>query len=521
MRRLKAAAASALSLLLAAPSFALRTETFGAAVAGGRVQTLTVTAGQALLRFAPGTTDAQVDAALTGTGAVRQQRLSGDWYLAVWSDATSVSARLAALKNAPGVLAVEPSRVYKAFRTPNDPLFNSQYALAQVSAPAAWESEVGATNRVTIAVVDAGIDHNQPDLSAKLTNTTSRAFDPNTGAASLNNPPTPACNHATHVAGVAAASTDNGVLISGMSWGAQLVSYKVFKDVDCTAADCSDVTCLTNDPGIIGAINQAATDQGTAPYGKIVVNMSLGGTGSCGGPLQTAINTAVTAGVVLVAATGNDGSAVNSPGNCAGVIPMGATDSGNHVAGFSSRGAELGANGLVAPGVSVLTTDLGGGTVNASGTSFASPMGAGLAALILSAKPTLSPAQVKIIMRGGADDIGYSSDIQGAGRMNAFRSMRLVAGTLGTFEGDQKPIAFPNPFRLSQTNSVTIAYPPSLQGNGTQIRIYTLDGQFVRELTTPLWDGKNTEGNKVATGTYMFVVKTSKGAASGRMTVIR
>lgn len=524
MRRLDLLAA-ALVLLAAVPARALKTETFGATTAAGGRQVLQVTSGQAMVRFAAGTSDAQADAALNGTGAARLRGFDGGWFLVGWNDGAPVGPRLAALRSAPGALAVDPSRVYKLFRTPNDPLFSAQYALGKVSAPAAWDFEVGSTNRVTIAVVDSGIDGTQPDLSVKLGTTTSRAFDPNTGAPSANNPPTPACNHATHVAGVAAASTDNTTQVAGMSWGAQLVSYKVFKDADCNV-DCSDSLggggCLTNDPAIIAALNRAVTDQGTAAYGKIVVNMSLGGAGACSGALQTAISGAVASGVVVVAAAGNDGGAVNNPGDCSGVIPMGATDSGDAIAAFSSRGPELAAFGLVAPGVSVLTTDEGGGTANASGTSFSAPMGSGLAALILSAKPSASPAQIQILMRGGADDLGQPASAQGAGRMNAFRTMRLaVNGTLAGFDGDQKPIAFPNPFRLSQTGSVTFAYPPSLQGTNTTIDIYTLDGQFVRDLTTPIWDGKNTGGTKVASGTYLFVIKTSKGSASGRMTVIR
>ncbi len=75
------------------------------------------------------------------------------------------------------MVVAEPSKAYRALRTPNDPLFNSQYALSQVSAPAGWEYEVGNSSRVTIFVIDAGIDGTQPDLTAKLTNTQSLIFD--------------------------------------------------------------------------------------------------------------------------------------------------------------------------------------------------------------------------------------------------------------------------------------------------------------------------------------------------------
>ena len=521
--------AAIFSLVISVPARALKTEMLGVGTASGGVQSLEVTSAQAMVRFSSGTTDAQVDAALSATGATRLRGFTGSWFLVGWNDGSPVGPRLSTLKTALGVLAADPSRVYRAFRSPNDPLFNSQYALAMVSAPTAWEYGVGNANRVTIAVMDSGIDGTHPDLVAKLANTTSRAFDPNSGVAAANNPPTPACNHATHVAGVAAASTDNGLQVAGMSWGAQLVSYKVFNDADCnTDINCLSVTCLTNDPGIIAALNQSVTDAtvNAAAYGRIVVNISLGGVNACSGALQTAVSNAVANNVVVVAAAGNipagGNSAVQSPANCNGVIPMGASDNTDQIAYFSSRGPELAANGLVAPGVALITTDEGGGTASATGTSFSSPMGAGLAALVLSAKPTWTPTQVKNVMRGGADDIGQSATVQGAGRMDAFRTMRLtVNGTLAGFDGEQKPIAFPNPFRISQGGAVTIYYPSSLHGSGTDIKIYTMTGRIVRELSAPLWDGKNTDGNLVASGSYMFVVKTSAGSSSGRLAVIR
>jgi flagellar hook assembly protein FlgD len=125
-------------------------------------------------------------------------------------------------------------------------------------------------------------------------------------------------------------------------------------------------------------------------------------------------------------------------------------------------------------------------------------------------------------MRGGAQSIGQPSTVQGAGQMDVYRSLRLtVKGTLAGFDGDQKPIAFPNPFRVSQSGTVTISIPQALQGTGTDIKIYTLQGGIVRDLSEPLWDGKNSNGNLVASGTYVFVVTTSAGSSRGRMAVIR
>lgn len=531
MRRLDLAGALALALLAAAPARALRTETLAGAPASPATvgaRPLLVTSGQALLQLSSGTAPASLDGALAALGVRRLSDLGGGVIVVGWDGPVSVSQRLAALKTVPGALRAEPSRVYSVRRVPNDPLVASQYALSKTDAFRAWEYETGASSRVTVAVVDTGVDGSHPDLSAKFVNTVSGGFDPNSGAPFANNPPTPACQHATEVAGDAAASSDNGLAVAGMSWGAQLVSYKVFLDSDCKA-DCSDnapSACVTNDAGIIAAVNKAASVQNTAAYGRMVVNLSLGGAGACPALVQNAITSAYTAGVVVVAAAGNDGLAVNSPGNCAHVIPVGATDSSDAIAWFSSNGPELAAHGLAAPGVSVLTTAPGGGTASPSGTSFSSPLVAGAAALLLAAKPTLTVDQVEANLRAGAESLGQPANSQGAGRMNIYRSIYLTLNSgalppVGEVNAAPKAFAYPNPVSLSKAGGVQLSVPPAIDGAVLGVNIYTLDGKFVRAVTTKIWDGKNAAGNKVATGTYMFVVKTSKGESSGRVTVIR
>ena len=527
----------ALAALLAAPARALKTEILPASAAtpaSGPSRAMAVTSGQALIQLSSRTLTSSLDGALAAIGAKRLNDLGSGWILVGWSDTATVSFRLAALKTLPGVVAAEPSHVYSVKRVPSDPLVGSQYALAKVDAFRGWEFETGYSSRVTVAVIDTGVDGSHADLSAKFVNTTSLSYDPSCPppgpcAPTVNNPPTPACQHGTEVSGVAAASSDNGVGVAGMSWGAQLVSFKVFANADCNA-DCSDAVggggCLTNDPAIISAINQAAALNNTAAYGHVVVNMSLGGSGACPAAVQTAVTNAHNAGVVLVAAAGNDGSAVNSPGNCANLIPAGATDSSDSIASFSSNGAELAARGLVAPGVSVLTTAPGGGTSSPSGTSFSSPMVAGAAAILISAKPTLTPDQVRDNLRAGANNLGQLANFQGAGRLNLYNSVYLTlnGGALPAANGVNaaaKAFAFPNPVNLSKTGGVQFSVPPSIAGAITDVKVYTLDGHFVRDLTTAIWDGKNSDGNKVASGTYMFIIKTSAGSSSGRVTVIR
>ena len=441
------------------------------------------------------------------------------WTLIGLPEGMTVARGMALAKNIPGLQSAEPDRAYRVNKTPNDPLFSSQYALSNVLAPSAWEYGTGSSNPVTIAILDTGVDGTHPDLSPKLTGQ-SQFFDPdNSSAQHANEPPTPSCNHATRAAGVAAASTDNGVGIAGMSWGAKLISLKVFNDSTCSG-DCQD--CRTDDATISAAIDYARINLPST--GKAVINMSLGSSGACSGPLQDAVNSAYAAGLLLVAASGNESSSVDSPANCVNVIPVGATDQADNLAPFSSYGAEMIRGGLMAPGVDLETTDVGGGYAYASGTSFSAPMVSGLAALIWSAKPDLSNAQVWERMKNSADDLGMPGADQyfGFGRINALKAMLLaVNNTYSDFKGALKSVPLPNPFRPKTDKTIIFTIPPELSAGNLELKIYTPDGELVKKLSGADWDGKNEAGFFAASGVYIFYLKTDKGSAKGKFAVIR
>lgn len=544
------AALLAALLLLPATARAVKVETLRGVLAGGR--DLEVAAESAFVQFSSGTTLAAKQTALAGTGmTLAKDYPSLNWTFVTLPSGMSVVTGLNLLRALPGVVAAQPDLVYRPSFTPNDPSVFSQYALSQVNAFAAWEYEKGEDGIVTVAVIDAGVDQTHPELAAKMAGLAHEFCDPTTGVCAADNAgaggiPLTACNHGTRVAGVAAAAGNNGAGVAGIAFGTKvkILSVRVFRDTDCTAS-CGNNglnQCVTDDNGLIGAFNYVSGLVGNALYGRIVANVSIGGTAACAGAVSTALNNAVNKnavnGIPFAFAAGNSGGTVETPANCAGstggsgIIPVGATDSQNSVPSFSSRGAELSTNGLVAPGKDVLTTDLNGAYANATGTSFSSPHVAGLAALMLSKKPTMTPVEVQNALRGGADQIGVSGfgvqdatplgNVSGAGRMDAFRSMRLaVNGTLADFDGDQKAIAFPNPFRLSQSQTVTFTIPTALQGAQSTIQVFTVDGGLVRTLYGQTWDGKNTNGALVASGTYIFLVSTDKGTTKGRVAVIR
>ncbi len=537
-----------LAFALAAPASALKVEVIRQAQPlslGGGMSDVEVISGVLFGRRDASTSWDAIAVRATQMGfAMKGEMPGGEWRVFSVPGGMSVQSALPMLASVTGIREAAPNHFIRPSRIPNDPFYSQQYHLGKVNAPAAWEYAVGDATNVTVAVLDAGVQISHPDLQAKMTGLNHQFCDPVDQTVMTDSPncvaesPQTACNHGTRVAGVAAALTGNGVGVSGVSWGAKVLSMRVFRTADCTA-DCSAAGlagCGTDDGAIALALHKLTTMHGSTVTGRIVANISLGyvGVAVCPAVIQTAINVAVSSGVVVVVAAGNEGGAMRPLGNCNNVIPVGATDSNDNVASFSNKGAELAANGLVAPGVALTTTDLGGGvTSGATGTSFSAPLVSGLAALIVSAKTSFTPADVKNTLRGSTDGIGVSAvaaqsavpagNGAGAGRVNAFKAVKLaVEGTLAGFAGDQRVIAFPNPFRTSQSGTVTITIPTSLQSKGTSIRVYTIDGQLVRDLKgQTTWDGKNDGGLEVASGTYLLLVKTDAGTQTGKVAVIR
>lgn len=261
---------------------------------------------------------------------------------------------------------------------PSDPGWGSQYGLTRIRAPQGWEMSTGSSS-VTIAIVDTGIDLTHPDLAGKLAG----------GIDIVNGDSTPQDDngHGTHVAGIAAALSNNGAGVAGVSWGARLMPIKVLNAAgNGTYAGVAD--------GIIWA----------ADHGAQIINLSLGGSNSSQ-VLQDAVDYAVSQGVIIVAASGNTGSNfVLYPAHYSNVIAVAATDSSNARASFSNYGPEV---DLSAPGASIYSTVPGGyGYLN--GTSMATPYVSGLAAILFGIPGNGSAAAITQQMESSALDLGLS-----------------------------------------------------------------------------------------------------------------
>jgi subtilisin family serine protease len=294
----------------------------------------------------------------------------------------------------------------------DDPYFTYQWGLhntrqsggkedADIDAPEAWGVTTAVTD-VMVAVIDTGVDYYHEELDDGRVRTDIDKDYVNDDDDAMDDH-----SHGTHVAGIIAAETNNGVGIAGVMWQAQILPLKVLNSRGSGSSD-----------DVASAIRYAA-DQGAD-----VINLSLGSR-SCSDTIADAVNYAYDRGVVIVAASGNNGSSIGYPAKHGPVISVGATDHNDHRGYFSNFGDEL---DVVAPGVSVLSTVPNNGYDAFSGTSMASPYVAGVVGLLLSQRADLSNGQVREILRQSADDLGQGGfdPHYGYGRVNAYQALQTV-----------------------------------------------------------------------------------------------
>jgi subtilisin family serine protease len=306
-----------------------------------------------------------------------------------------------------GIRYIEPATRAAAAGLPNDPLFMPyQWDKWVMYADQAWDV-VGGSMDVKVAVVDEGVDYQHPDLVADF-KTGELGYD----FIGNDNDPRPdnlqTAFHGTHVAGIIAATRNNNEGIAGWSL-VQLLSVRVLDD---TGSGTTDV--------VASGVRWAADN------GARIINMSLTSPSSST-PMEEACTYAAQAGVVLVAASGNnDTSAVGFPAALSQCIAVGATSTDSRLSSYSNYGPE---QELVAPGDTILSCVPGGHYGWAWGTSMASPQVAGVAALVLAKNWGLSAVEVRAILDASAIDMGLAGrDIQyGYGLVNAKRAVDLAA----------------------------------------------------------------------------------------------
>jgi thermitase len=280
----------------------------------------------------------------------------------------------------------------------DDPARGDQWYLDTIFAEQAWPTTTG--TGVTVAVVDSGIDATHEDLTGQVLPGRTFLNGQQSGGAADD------VGHGTLVGGTIAALANNGLGGTGVAPGAKLLPVKALG----LEGFASDVAA-----GVMWAVDQGAR----------IINISSGGPDE-GRALDMAIQYAVDHDVLVVAAAGNEGSgaAPSFPAADPRVLAVGATDVDGGPAPFTSAGPYV---DLAAPGVDIVGP-VPGGYADADGTSFSAPIVSGVAALVRSAAPKASAAQVRAALLGGARDIEPSGpdNATGAGIVDALSALRLA-----------------------------------------------------------------------------------------------
>jgi len=362
-----------------------------------------------------------------------------------------LAARLSAQSD---VEYAEVDERVRAFAAPNDPLYASAASpaagqwylrapnstlVSAVNAEAAWAISTGKSS-VVVAVLDTGIRPDHPDLAGKLLpgyDFITNALNANDGGGRDGDPSdpgdwveasdvgvVPGCAnedigpsiwHGTQTAGLIGAATNNGVGMASVGRDVMILPLRVLGKCGGLSSDIQ--------AAMLWAAGLTVSGVPANPNPAKVINLSLGSASTtCSQSYQDAVNAVVAAGVVVVAAAGNEGLAVGSPANCSGVIGVaGVRHSGTKV-GYSNLGATVSisapagncvnsSGACLYPLLTTSNTGSQGPVANTYtdgineltlGTSFSAPLVAGTAALMISANSALTPAQVLSFLKSSA-----------------------------------------------------------------------------------------------------------------------
>jgi len=334
---------------------------------------------------------------------------------------------------------VEEDTVVRALNTPNDAMFGSQWGLAKIQAPSGWNINTGSEN-VTVAILDTGINGSHPDLSGKIATSVNctRSFCPQDS-------PTDANGHGTHVAGIAAAVTNNTLGVAGVSWGAKLASVRILNSSGSGYSS-----------WLVRGITWAADNE------IDVISMSLGSSFSSSS-VRDAIDYAWGKGTILVAAAGNNSSTSPIyPAYYTNVIAVGATDENDNKASFSSYGVWV---DVAAPGVAILST-YGSNYASLSGTSMSTPFVSGLAALVLSHNPSWGNSQIRSKIESTSDAVSNTGTYYKYGRINVCKALDCTGSPI-------LPTPTVTPITPTPTNTPTPTPTPTVTPTPTPTSVVT------------------------------------------------
>ncbi|MDR3668985.1 MAG: S8 family serine peptidase [Ignavibacteriaceae bacterium] len=345
---------------------------------------------------------------------INEPQINGVYYKILFGTALTIPrAIVSGIESLDYVKQVHMDKVYKA---------NLTESVHLIEADSVWIVYGNKGDSIKVAILDTGIDYLHPALG--------KGFGPGFKViggydfVNKDNDPMDDNGHGTHVAGIVAANTDS---IKGVAPNALLLAYKVL-----------DASGTGSESNIIAGIERVVdpNNDGNSDDKVDVANMSLGGLGDPNDALSTAVNNAVSIGVVFCIAAGNSGKygTIGSPGCAADAITVGSTDKSNYLSYFSSKGPTTDAYtikpDILAPGSNIKSTYLNDSYQILSGTSMATPHIAGVCALIKKQHKDWSPAMIKSAIMSTAKDINLDVMTQGCGIVNAYKSVTAQTITI-------------------------------------------------------------------------------------------
>ncbi|MDN7244579.1 S8 family serine peptidase [Planococcus shenhongbingii] len=309
----------------------------------------------------------------------------------------SVDAFIDDLEKHEDIQSVEPDYRVELSYTLNDPSFNNlQYHHQKMETKLAWDKTRGSAD-VIVAVIDDGIDISHPELKTQILNPFDTVKESSSVAAGA---------HGTHVAGIIGASINNGLGGAGIAPAAKIMPINVFNG---NFAYTSEII-----EGIYRAVEQGAD----------IINLSLGGY-AYSSAFNEAIQAAHKKGVVIIAAAGNERiEKPYYPASYANVISVASSTSLDKASDFSNFGKNI---DITAPGTAIYSTLPKGAYGLMSGTSMATPMVSGVAALIKASEPALNNIEIENRLYNSADDLGVTGKdpVYGHGRVNARKALLI------------------------------------------------------------------------------------------------
>jgi serine protease len=418
-------------------------------------------------------------------------------------------------------LYIEPNYKVRVNAVPNDEFYQLQWHYPLINLPLAWDITKGSSD-VIVAVIDTGVVLDHPDLSSQLVG----GYDFVSDIASAGdgdgidpNPTDPGqpikggkrSYHGTHVAGTIGASTNNGDGVGGVAWNVSLMPLRVFGTNGGTTYD-------INQAILYAAAN--INDSGVVPNQKAaVINMSLGGP-SYSQAQKEAISKARAKGLIVIAASGNEGNSVPYyPASYQGVVSVGAVDALKNITSYSSYGSNI---DIVAPGGDKQADTNGDGRPDGilstwgeypfyesiQGTSMASPHVAGVAALMKAVNPVMTPQEFDDLLSSGkiTQDLGGKSWDQyyGWGLIDA---KKAVVAAMGGGEPAQPQLSVTPTALNFGSKDEQLEFKLSNSGASKLV--------VEKFLTDVQWlSGSSVDTTSDGLGTYVAVAER-KGLASG------